>query len=64
MPYKEVLGMADAKNYKELTIPKGGAQAFYDALTAMNDATCPSRTAKKKKPAPTAKKKPAPKKGK
>ena len=52
--------MTDAKNYKELQIPKGGAKAFYDALTAMNDATCPAR---KKKPA-TAKKKSAPKKGK
>ena len=56
--------MVDAKTYKELVIPKGGAQAFYDALTAMNDATCPPRG--KKKPAATAKtkKKPAPKKGK
>ena len=54
--------MTDAENYKELVIPKGGAKAFYDALTAMNDATCPSR---KKKSVVSAKKKkePAQKKG-
>lgn len=52
--------MADAKNYKELQIPKGAAKAFVEALTAQNDGNAPAR---KRKPG-TAKKKPAPKKGK
>lgn len=47
--------MADASTYKELRIPKGGAKAFYEALTAMNDKTAPGKKnkleAKKKAPA-------------
>ncbi len=55
---KEVLAMKDAKSYKELQVPKGGAKAFAAALAEMNDDNAPAR---KKKPA-TAKKKPSPKK--
>ncbi len=49
--------MADAKTYKELQIPKGGAKAFAEALAAQNDRNAP---AKKRAPA---KKKSAAKKG-
>ena len=38
--------MADAKAYKELSIPKGGAKSFFEALTAQNDGNAPKKKRK------------------
>lgn len=38
------LNMVDAETYQELRIPKGGAKAFVEALTAMNDKTAPGKS--------------------
>ncbi len=35
--------MVNAETYQELRIPKGGAKAFVEALTAMNDKTAPDK---------------------
>lgn len=35
--------MVDAETYQELRILKGGAKAFVEALTTMNDKTAPSK---------------------